>query len=245
VAKWESLADPLLLVQQMWNHGTAMRAAFAARKLAWARLTSQQLTDVLAYLQDLPETRAVTRAFPLPPAGTGEQLFQSKGCANCHTGVKAPENLMKNDSRAATSMWKRSRSSALQDRLMNQTVTDSAADMWNHLPKMKQPPPALAPEETREIVAYIWTRQYFTGRGNAVNGKKIFSEKHCAACHEDPSSGAPKLGKHKDGYSDVTIVAAMWKHGPRLVEWMKQKKLPWPQFREQQLSDLIAYLNSL
>jgi mono/diheme cytochrome c family protein len=231
VAKWESLADPLLLVQQMWNHGTAMRAAFAARKLAWARLTSQQLTDVLAYLH--------------PPAGTGEQLFQSKGCANCHTGVKAPENLMKNDSRAATSMWKRSRSSALQDRLMNQTVTDIAADMWNHLPKMKQPPPALAPEETREIVAYIWTRQYFTGRGNAVNGKKIFSEKHCAACHEDPSSGAPKLGKHKDGYSDVTIVAAMWKHGPRLVEWMKQKKLPWPQFREQQLSDLIAYLNSL
>ena len=176
-----------------------MRAALAARKLAWARLTGQQLTDVLAYLQDLPETRAVTRALPLPPAGAGEQLFQSKGCANCHSGVKAPENLMKNDSRAATSMWKRSRSSGLQDRLMNQTVTDIAADMWNHLPKMKQPPPAMAPEEMREIVAYIWTRQCFTGRGNAANGRKIFNEKHCAACHEDLSSGAPKLGKDKDG----------------------------------------------
>jgi len=44
VANWESLADPLSLVQQMWNHGTKMHAAFDARKFAWARLTSQELT---------------------------------------------------------------------------------------------------------------------------------------------------------------------------------------------------------
>jgi len=56
VAKWESLADPLLLVEQMWNHGGKMSAAFAEKKLAWVRLTSQELTDVMAYLQDLPET---------------------------------------------------------------------------------------------------------------------------------------------------------------------------------------------
>ena len=128
---------------------------------------------------------------------------------------------------------------------MNQTLTDIAADMWNHLPKMKQPPPALAPEEMREILAYIWARQYFTGRGDAANGKKVFVEEHCATCHDDPSSGAPNLGKGKDAHSDITMVAALWQHGPHMLELMNQKKLAWPQFSEQQMSDLIAYLNSL
>ncbi len=46
---------------------------------------------------------------------------------------------------------------------MNQTLTDIAADMWNHLPKMKQPPPALALEEMREILSYIWAPQRAAG----------------------------------------------------------------------------------
>ena len=57
VAKWESLADPVILAQQMWNHGPKMRAEFAKRKLAWGKITGQELTDMLVYLQNLPETR--------------------------------------------------------------------------------------------------------------------------------------------------------------------------------------------
>ena len=33
VAKWGSLVDPLALAEQMWNHGPAMRAAYAQKKL--------------------------------------------------------------------------------------------------------------------------------------------------------------------------------------------------------------------
>src|SRR5215469_4254599 len=33
VAKWASLTDPVVLVQQMWNHGPQMRQAYAERKL--------------------------------------------------------------------------------------------------------------------------------------------------------------------------------------------------------------------
>ena len=57
VAKWESLADSIVLAQQMWNHGGRMREAFAQRKLSWMALTAQELTDILVYLQNLPETR--------------------------------------------------------------------------------------------------------------------------------------------------------------------------------------------
>ena len=82
--------------------------------------------------------------------------------------------------------------------LRNQTLTDIAVDMWNHQPSMKQPPPTFSPEEMRQIIGYIWARQYFRGDGNADRGKKVFAEKNCATCHNDPSSGAPKLAKGKD-----------------------------------------------
>jgi mono/diheme cytochrome c family protein len=203
VAKWESLA-------------------FAAKKLARPQISAQELTDMLVYLQNLPETRHLATNFTFPPSDSGEALFESKGCSGCHTSKLALEGLLR-----------------------NQTLTDIAADMWNHQPSMKQPPPSLSQEEMRQIVSYIWARQYFRGKGNAERGHKVFAEKNCAACHNDPSSGAPKLAQGKDAYSDITLVAALWDHGPRMFDLMTQKHLAWPRFTAQQMSDLIAYLNSL
>ncbi|HXK03219.1 MAG TPA: c-type cytochrome [Verrucomicrobiae bacterium] len=223
VAKWESLAEPVVLAQQMWNHGAKMREQFAQKKLAWSKLTAQELTDMLVYLQNLPETRNLAANFAFPPSDSGEKLFVSKGCSGCHTGPKM----------------------ALENRLHNQTLTEIAVDMWNHQPSMKNPPPELSQEEMRQIISYIWARQYFRGSGSADRGKKVFDEKNCGTCHNDPSSGAPKLGGHKDAYSDITMVAALWNHGPRMLEVVNQRKLPWPRFTAQQMSDLIAYLNSL
>jgi mono/diheme cytochrome c family protein len=222
VTQWESLSEPIVLAQQMWNHGARMREAYAQKKLAWSPLTAQELTDILVYLQNLPETRGMETKFEFGASEPGEKVFQSKGCAGCHTG-----------------------SMALETRLRNQTLTQIAVDMWNHQSSMKQPPPQLTQEEMRELLSYLWAHQYFRGDGNPDRGKKVFSEKSCATCHNDPSSGAPKLGKGKDAYSDITMVSALWDHGPRMLEMMNQKKLAWPRFTAQQMSDLIAYLNSL
>jgi hypothetical protein len=41
------------------------------------------------------------------------------------------------------------------------------------------------------------------------------------------------------------MVAALWKHGPRMLERIEQKNLPWPRFTSVEMSDLVAYLNSL
>ena len=222
VVKWESLADPIVLAQQMWNHGSKMKEAFAQRKLAWSKLTSQDLTDILVYLQNLPETRDKATNFDLPPVDSGEKLFQFKGCASCHSGATGPDQLLR-----------------------NQTLTDIAVDMWNHHNEMKQPPPLFTAQEMRQMVSYLWARQYYTGRGNVDRGKKVFTEKNCATCHNDPGSGAPKLAKGKDAHSDITMVAALWGHGPHMLEVMGQKKIQWPRLTADQMSDLIAYLNSL
>jgi mono/diheme cytochrome c family protein len=223
VAKWESLAEPVVLAQQMWNHGAKMREEFGKKKLAWSRITAQELTDMLVYLQNLPETKDLAANFSFPPSEPGEKLFVSKGCSGCHVGPKM----------------------SLENRLHNQTLTEIAVDMWNHQPSMKNPPPELSQEEMRQIISYIWAKQYFLGIGNAERGKKVFSAQGCATCHNDPASGAPKLAKGKDAYSDIVMVAALWGHGPRMLELMSQKKIPWPRFTGQQMSDLIAYLNSL
>jgi mono/diheme cytochrome c family protein len=223
VAKWESLADPVVLAQQMWNHGARMREEFGKKKLTWSRISAQELTDMLVYLQNLPETRNLAANFAFPPSDPGEKLFVSKGCSGCHTGPKM----------------------ALENRLHNQTLTEIAVDMWNHQPSMKIPPPSLSQEEMRQILSYIWARQYFRGEGSAERGKKVFTEKSCGTCHEDAATGAPKLAKGKDAYSDITIVSALWMHGPRMLELMNQKKIAWPRFTAPQMSDLIAYLNSL
>jgi cytochrome c551/c552 len=175
---------------------------------------------MLVYLQNLPETRAISTSFELPAAANGD-LFQSKGCVDCHAGRLA-----------------------LEKRLRNQTLTQIATDMWNHQPNMRQPPPQISQQEMRGIIGYLWVRQYFRGDGNAERGKKVFADKRCATCHNDPSSGAPKLAKSKDGYSDITIVSALWGHGPQMLEQMSQKGIGWPRFTAQQMSDLIAYLNT-
>jgi len=224
VAQWESLADPVVLAQQMWNHGAAMRVAFAKQKIAWGDLTAQDLTDILVYLQNLPETKSLAHNFLFPPSDAGPALFQSKGCAGCHVGKLA-----------------------LETRLRNQTLTDIAVDMWNHQPSMKNPPPQLSQEEMRQITGFIWTKQYFRGDGNAERGKKVFAEKNCATCHNDPAAGAPQLGQGKDkgAYSDITMMSVLWEHGPRMLERMNERKLAWPRFTAQQMSDVIAYLNSL
>jgi cytochrome c551/c552 len=189
--------------------------------VAQAQHKIRELTDMLVYLQNLPETRHLAASFAFTPSDSGEKLFQSKGCAGCHIGKLA-----------------------LESRLQNQTLTEIAVDMWNHQPGMKNPPPSLSTEEMRQILAYIWARQYFQGGGSAYRGKKIFSLKSCATCHNDPASGAPKLARSED-YSAITMVAALWNHGPRMLESMTRKKLAWPRFTAQQMSDLIAYLNSL
>lgn len=220
IKEWTLVGYPIALAQRMWNHASQMQDLFRQKGLKWVQLTPQELTDIQVYVQSLPETRSAQPNMILPAGDEGQKLFEQKGCVKCHTGKLA-----------------------LETRLKNLTMTGIAVEMWNHAPRMIQPPPALELDEMRQIVAYLWARQFYAGEGNSGRGKRVFEQKRCSVCHNDPASGAPNLSASKGQYSAPRMVSVLWRHGPRMLERMKERGIQWPRFDRTQMADLIAYLN--
>ncbi len=221
VERWESLADPTVLVERMWNHSDLMKGEMASRNIPWPQLTAQDLDDLLVYLQNLPQTRNEKLAFTLPSSEGGEAIFTEKGCANCHKGALA-----------------------LEYRLGDSSLTSVAAAMWNHNPQMQKPHPEITLPEMRQLIGYVWAKQFFFTRGDVGRGHKVFESKKCATCHNDGSSGAPALGKPSEPYSAITMVAVLWKHGPSMLQQMQERHIQWPRLSQSEMANLIAYLNS-
>ena len=96
----------------------------------------------------------------------------------------------------------------------------------------------------RQILNSIWEQPYFRGTGDRARGSKVFTGKGRTVCHNDPSSGAPALAKWA-----VILISRwsrlLWRHGPAMLERVKQRNLAWPRFTVQQMADLIAHLNTL
>lgn len=222
VSQWAATGDPIALVDRMWNHAATMHQEFARRNLAWPILTSQDLSDILVYLRNLPSARGKPAIFELGSSERGQALFSSKGCATCHVGELA-----------------------LASRLRGQTLTDIAVDMWNHAPRMGVPAASLDLEEMRDVTSFLWAQQFFRGSGDAAAGKRVFLKKHCVTCHEDASSGARKLSGRQEPVTGAAMVSALWRHGPQMLSQIKDKGIPWPRFDGAEMSNLIAYLNSI
>jgi cytochrome c1 len=55
----------------------------------------------------------------------------------------------------------------------------------------------------------------------------------------------PDFERTKELDQPVTVVAAMWNHASGMEEKMRQKSIRWPVFTEQEMGDLVAYLQSV
>lgn len=224
VSQWDVLTDPVALAEAMWNHRQFMLQEGGAKGVRWPELSAQDLGDILVYLRNLPAPPSKPAVFRIGAGNDGAAVFTSKGCAGCHQS-----------------------GSALASRIKGQTLTEIAATMWNHAPKMAAAgakPVKLESGEMRELLSYLWAEQFFEGSGNPAAGRRVFAAKRCATCHDDPSTGAPKLGGPGKSYNGAIMVSVLWHHGPRMLEQMHAKGISWPRFESAQMSDLIAFLNS-
>jgi mono/diheme cytochrome c family protein/cytochrome c551/c552 len=221
VRQWRSLQGPIALVEAMWNHAGQMKEQYARHNLPWQQLTPQEITDIFIYIRSLPAFRGQKPSFELASGDRGAEVVAEKGCGTCHKGELA-----------------------LESRLKEKSLSEIAVAMWNHAPQMSAVVvKRFEPGEMGQLLNYLWARQYFAGVGDASRGHKVFVAKGCDSCHRDPASGAPDLSKLKGNFNSIAMVSALWRHGPTMLERMKQKNIAWPRFEGREMSNVIAYLN--
>jgi mono/diheme cytochrome c family protein len=130
-----------------------------------------------------------------------------------------------------------------------------AAAMWNKeaamVQAMKQkniPVPRLEAEEMADIIAYLYSVQYFARLGDSKRGAELAAAKGCFGCHSAAGKGGkvgPEFERMKGLDEPVTIVAAMWNHAGVMEEKMREKAVAWPVLKGQEMADLTVYLQTL
>jgi cytochrome c2 len=225
-------APPIQVAQAMWNHGTQMTATMLERQVPRSTFDGQEMADLLAFLGAAVEPLP-GRGAPLPgDPVAGRNLFQSKGCARCHVKGESGESIGPD----------------LVARPWYKTATAIAAAMWNHGPAMWTQmkgigvtPPQFADDEMADVIAYLYLLHSSNRPSTPERGRNLWSEKHCAQCHEAGGPG-PDLATVEQLDTPIHFAAEMWNHAPSMQAFVTDAGLPWPVFAEADVQDLVGYL---
>jgi cytochrome c2 len=233
ISTWTHVDDPLIWAERMCNHSGKIQRELSQTGTAWPHFSTQEIVDLLAYLRSLPESRSQSAAFQPGDPEQGRVTFEAQ-CETCHSfGSRTAEPKVD-----------------LLKRPGPDVFMGYVAAMWNHAPVMQSRAgsqfPVLGPGDMRNLVAYLFAQRYFYEEGNVKKGAAVYEQKNCALCHEQRrnQTGAPDLTMSTERYSPITMSAAIWRHGPTMLEKMKQQNLAWPELNAAEMADLITFLNS-
>lgn len=176
---------------------------------------------------------------PFAPAWAmlaGWDVFAKGGCGKCH-GIRGVGGGIGPDlGRIET----------------GKSFFELGAAMWNHLPRMGAKMrelgierPRLTPVELSNVIAFLFTAQYYDELGDAKVGERLYTVKGCILCHEVGGRGervGPGLDFLKRANSPVLVAAAMWNHGPEMADAMKAKGMVRPTFQGKEMVDLVAFI---
>jgi cytochrome c2 len=235
VPQWPAaLTDPVLWIQNMWNHGGEMSRELQNKGIAWPRFTVQEMTDLMVYLLNLPGLPTRQPDLRFGQGASGEEVLRDKGCMDCHTfgaSVRGRVDLF--------GVSRRERS-----------LTGLAATMWNHRPIMAAaaerkgiPMKPFEGQQMAHLISYLFEENYFDEPGIAARGANLFQSKHCGACHGVAGTGAPALLGRGGGFMPANFGSAVWTHGPAMLKTFQERGINWPNLTGRDVSDIIAYLN--
>jgi mono/diheme cytochrome c family protein len=232
--------SPIYLATAMWNHGPQMAEVMREKNIPRPSFKDSELLDLIAFIN---ATSTAPRGGPivvLPGRpDEGRRLFAEKRCVSCHSaggqgGRIGPD---------------------LAERGAHKSLTQFAAAMWNKAPAMLDAMksqaialPQLRPEEMADIVAYLYSTRYFAQAGNPKNGTALAASKGCLGCHGlhgERGKVASDLAKSRNVESPAGVIAALWNHSVIADPRPEREKAPWPEFRSDEMSDLVAFLQSL
>lgn len=160
----------------------------------------------------------------------GGRVYVEKGCGLCHAirglGALAGLDL---------------------SRIERKSFFEIGAAMSNHLRGVSIPKPRLSSEEVTSLVAFLFTLQYEDVPGDPKAGEQLFAAKDCIRCHEVGGKGGrrgPNLDFLKGARSPVLVAAALWSHGPEMMERLESTGVPRPTFNGRELADIVAYIRA-
>lgn len=175
---------------------------------------------------------------PTQNAQAGSRVFGSKGCIECHAVNGLGGQIGPDLARLPEA----------------QTFYDLAAGMWNHLPQMSTTmeqlgiaQPRLDADEVADLIAFLFTLDYFDAPGDPATGRQLFIDKRCVICHQVGGMGGvigPNLDNLSRGGAPIQVAAAMWNHGTAMTSELGERGLARPSFSGSELRDLIAFLRS-
>lgn len=231
---------PIFIATAMWNHGPGMARAMEEKGIKRPLFTGTELRDLIAYLTSVSVGRGDRPLHVLPGrAQEGEKLFASTGCVDCHgiKGIGGPVG------------------PALSGRALYQGLIEFAAAMWNKAPAMRKemktrlvPVPQLQPSEMADIIAFLYSVQYFARPGDPRRGEELVKSKGCLGCHSVGGKGG-KLGPDFERVAGldqpVTIVSAMWNHASAMEQKTRAKAVAWPTLTGDEMAHVMTFLQML
>jgi cytochrome c551/c552 len=230
--------SPILVAAAMWNHGPGMEAMMQAKGVKRPTFTGSELTDLISYLESVSPQPLGGPLYVLPGgAEEGRVIFTEKGCIECHS-VQGVGGRVGPD---------------LARRGLHWGLTEFAAAMWNKAPAMTAAMhtrgidvPHLGAGEMADLVAYLYSVQYFAESGNPEAGRQLLRAKGCLACHSLDGQGgdtATDLFRSSGATSAAEVIAEMWSHSA-LMEAAGITGESWPRLSAEDLADITAFLQT-
>ncbi len=171
---------------------------------------------------------------------SGMRLFFDKGCARCHS-------ILGQGGRSAPDLAR-----APGGHL---TAAELLAGMWNHAPAMWEQMelehvemPSFNQGEMSDLFAFIYSVRSLDEPGDPTRGQQLLAQKRCLDCHAVAGHGGrlgPDLKTWASFRNVVSWVQTMWNHAPEMQKAMSARGLPWPEFQDNDVADLIAYIRTL
>jgi cytochrome c len=228
LSPWGVYMNPILWAQLMWKHGPQMEREMKKKGLPPVEFKGNEMVDIIAYIRSL--SSKMDKVYLKPgDLESGKKWFTQKGCIRCHSPQGELDLSKKKD--------------------FPRTLAQFAGMMWNHSYKMWKvmedrgmERPTLSPQEMADLVAYLFSTQYFDDPGDPERGKNIFTKKQCVLCHTKGAK-TPNLSALKGQISPIFMAQTMWNHGPEMLETMRKAKIPWSKIDGKEMADLMEYLN--
>ena len=165
-------------------------------------------------------------------------MFQSR-CIQCHSvrgqgGSVGPELGPERDLPLTTEQFA--------------SVLGTTHQRCSVIPAKRDSSSVLQGDEIADLRTFLASLRYFEPTGSPLLGERVFSERGCAACHGRMAEGTqhgPGLRSGTEAFTTISLTAALWRHGPRMIDRAEELGIPWPTLKATDIGDLVSFLTHL